>query len=75
MMELDGFNELLKIMAHRRWRWVNADKASGGFITSDHPVHLFSYKPSNGLMALGYGMSGTIIHFPISPFLAVQGEV
>jgi hypothetical protein len=25
-------------------------------------------------MALGYGMSGTTIHFPISPFLALQGE-
>ncbi len=72
-LELDTHEHLLEVMAQRRWCWVHADKTSGGFITSDHPVCLFS-TPPKGLPALGYGMTGTTVYFPISPFLALCGE-
>ncbi|MFK4522834.1 hypothetical protein ABIF90_000815 [Bradyrhizobium japonicum] len=73
-LELGVFENLLEVIAQRAWRWLHADAASGGFITSDHPVCLFSNLPPKGLPALGYGMTGTTVYFPISPLLALCGE-
>jgi hypothetical protein len=73
-LELDVFDDLLEVIAQRTWHWLHADATSGGFITSDHPVCLFSNVPPKGLQALGYGMTGTTVYFPLSPFLALCGE-
>ncbi|WP_414643556.1 DUF4238 domain-containing protein [Bradyrhizobium barranii] len=51
-IELDVFEDLLEVIAQRAWCWLHADEASGGFITSDHPVCLFSNVPPKGLQAL-----------------------
>jgi hypothetical protein len=73
-LELGVFEDLLEVIGQRAWRWVHADATSGGFITSDHPVCLFSNRPPKGLPALGYGMTGTTVFFPVSPYLALCGE-
>jgi hypothetical protein len=73
-LELGVFDDLLEVIAQRAWRWLHADASSGGFITSDHPVCLFSNVPPKGLQALGYGMTGTTVYFPVSPSLALCGE-
>ncbi|MBR1065731.1 DUF4238 domain-containing protein [Bradyrhizobium liaoningense] len=73
-LELGVFEDLLGVIAQRAWRWLHADATSGGFITSDHPVCLFSNLPPKGLPALGYGMTGTTVYFPVSPLLALCGE-
>ena len=73
-LELGVFQDLLEVIGQREWRWLHADDASGGFITSDHPVCLFSNVPPKGLQALGYGMDGTTVYFPVSPSLALCGE-
>jgi hypothetical protein len=73
-IELGVFEDLLEVIAQRTWRWLHADATSGGFITSDHPVCLFSNVPPRGLQALGYGMTGTTVYFPVSPSLALCGE-
>lgn len=73
-LELGVFEDLLEVIAQRTWRWLHAEASSGGFITSDHPVCLFSNVPPRGLQALGYGMTGTKVYFPVSPLLALCGE-
>lgn len=73
-LELGVFEDLLEVIAQRAWRWLHADATSGGFITSDHPVCLFSNLPPKGLPALGYGMTGTTVYFPVSSTLALCGE-
>jgi hypothetical protein len=72
--ELHVLDNLISRLARRAWRWVRAAPDSGGCITCDHPVCLNWIKRPKGFAPLGYGLSGTTVFFPISPFLAVIGE-
>jgi hypothetical protein len=72
--EVHTLDKLINILAGRTWRWVHAASDSGGLITCDHPVCLNWIKRPSGFAPLGYGLSGTSVYFPLSPFLAVIGE-
>jgi hypothetical protein len=74
VLEIGVFHDLLEVIGQRAWHWLHADATSADFITSDHPVCLFSNVPPKGLLALGYGMTGTTVYFPVSPFLALCGK-
>ncbi|MEY9252349.1 hypothetical protein ABH989_006183 [Bradyrhizobium ottawaense] len=73
-LEIGVFDKLLEVISQRTWRWLRADKNSGGFITSDHPVCLFSNTPTSPLLPPGYGIADTTVYFPMSPLLALTGE-
>jgi hypothetical protein len=73
-IELGVFEDLLEVIGQRAWRWIHAEATGGGFITSDHPVCLFSNLLPKGLPSLGYGMTATTVYFPVSPTLALCGE-
>ncbi|HXI08868.1 MAG: DUF4238 domain-containing protein [Bradyrhizobium sp.] len=72
--ELHSLEVITEVLTRRRWRWVRANKDSGGFITCDHPVCLNWIKRPRGFAPLGYGLTGTTVYFPLSPDLAILGE-
>lgn len=71
-LEAGTLEIVLQTMFDRKWVLLKAPKASGGFVTSDHPVCL-TYSQPRGRVAVGYGLKNTEVLFPISPDLAMVG--
>jgi hypothetical protein len=71
-LEASVFEKVLRTMFDRKWVLLRAPSASGGFITSDHPVCL-TYSQPRGREPIGFGLKNTEVLFSISPRLAVVG--
>ena len=73
--EMEGFDAILPTLFNRKWLALTPPDASGGFITSDHPVRLMFSDPKmrGRLYGPGHGLTGTEIVFPVGRRLAVVG--
>ena len=74
-LALKGMESVLPLLFERKWHLLKARKATGGFITSDHPVCLLwmDQKLADGPYGPGFGLKSTAVVFPISNRLAVTG--
>lgn len=74
-MELDVFNDILPLVARRKWTLLRAPPRLTGFLTSDHPVSLHCSNPeAHGPFSPGLGMPDTRLLFPVSNSLAMIGS-
>ncbi|WP_315826736.1 MULTISPECIES: DUF4238 domain-containing protein [unclassified Bradyrhizobium] len=74
-LEINTFKTLLEMIFDRSWRFLRAANGSHGFITSDHPVILFfENRPKMARAPIGFGLRGTVVLFPISPGIALEGR-
>lgn len=73
-MELDVFNDILPLVARRKWTLLRAPQGRTGFVTSDHPVSLHWSDPeAHAGFPPGLGMPDTRLLFPVSNSLAMIG--
>jgi hypothetical protein len=75
-LEIGTFEKILLLIFRRGWILLKAPEATGGFITSDHPICLMTVgpRPPGVFSRPGYGLRNTEVLFPISPRLAVVGS-
>lgn len=73
--EFHVFEPIPKTMVDRKWDLLLAEPGSGNFITSDHPVCLldFDTPPEGSPLGVGYGMTKTLVYFPITRGIAAMG--
>jgi hypothetical protein len=73
--ELKLLDAILPHLAQRRWWFVRAQRTSGGFVTSDHPVALMWSDPTmrGGFYPPGFGLKGTQVTFPLTSRVAMIG--
>jgi hypothetical protein len=73
-MEIEHQNELLPVIAGRKWQLIVANKDSGGFVTTDVPVSLrWSDGEDHGIFSPGFGLEGTEVIVPLSKDIALRG--
>ena len=70
---LEGVKTLVPLLHDRKWQLLNAPIACD-FITSDNPVSLVWTIEMSPLNPPGFGMSSTILHFPLSSRQALVGR-
>jgi hypothetical protein len=75
MTELEAFDHVLTGLRERKWVLIKALEGSPGFVTCDHPVSLVGLEPPAGRRTLGLKTPGTKIFFPLTPELAVTGNL
>jgi hypothetical protein len=71
--EIEIFDKILPLFFARKWTFIMSNKEVGEFISSDHPVSLFSIKP-NSHNSVGYGTKDTEVVFPLSRYIAMLGS-
>lgn len=74
--EMKMVPHIASVLKKRNWILLDAEKSENFFVTSDRPVVLF--RDGTELIhpmfaAAGFGVKNTIVHFPISPSLALHG--
>ncbi|GAC1413231.1 MAG: hypothetical protein NVSMB6_15240 [Burkholderiaceae bacterium] len=74
--ELKSLATVYDLLQRRNWVVLRAAPDSGGFITSDRPVSLRWNDPKlqQSFYGPGFGLKDTIVHFPLSKFLALRGQ-
>ncbi len=74
--ELKSLTTVYNLLHRRNWVVVRAAPASGGFVTSDHPVTLCwdDKDMEGGFYPPGFGLHGTTVFCPVSKGLAIRGR-
>lgn len=76
--ELKMVIKLTELLKTRQWSLIDARHCNNDFITSDRPVVLFPTvltRSSTILGDVGFNTPESIVHFPVSPKLALHGTL
>jgi len=74
LVEIEQHDRLLQHLGNWKWQVLEANKGSGGFVTSDVPVCItWSDGQDHGVFSPGFGVPGTEVIVPISTKLALRG--
>jgi hypothetical protein len=71
-LELNGFENALRLLGSRYWSLVSADADAPDFVTCDHPVTPV-FKNPNRSGPIGYGLHNTEVSFPLNTRQALLG--
>ena len=73
-MEITQFDKVIDVLAKRSWRLMLAQEGASDFVTSDHPVCLVRKDGMNMNTPIGYGLTGTVVYFPLDRRTTLAGE-